>query len=437
MSSPGAPDTPLQGLRIVTTIPPHPWFGGIDYNFAIEMTEELRLLGAEVFELHIGSFITNNEIYIRDSIQALKAFRPKAALPVPNALYALLCRDRGQNIFKDILQIPTIMLWDHGLLQLPQQILGPLPNRPEDSAGGSLRRLKEVLDHPLFIHYSPDRGHIDALDKLGVLDRAKVRFFLQPSYPNFVRYGYRAAPANAYRTRIAFAGNVYVKGAEALPFRNIPDLGELEARVLAAKKSRLTECFWDLILAEIEKLDRPTRKRLRLDPNYTFFWQFMHEEIELVGNTEARLGVLSALKREFDFFGNFVEPDAVATLRDRYRMKFRKSLDYFTELPLLFINSDVIVDVVNLGYNTGVSPKIMGCFACGGLVLFDYKSDFHQSMGDLGAQVMYRNLEQLNSMVDDYLANPRKRREVSRYLQHRVATEFNFAALSRKILAEL
>jgi Glycosyl transferases group 1 len=428
---------PLKGLRIVTTIPPHSWFGGIDYNFAVEMAEELRTLGAEVFELNIGSFITNNDIYIRDSIQALKSFRPKVALPVPNALYALLCRDGGKNIFKDILQIPTIMLWDHGLLQLPQQILGPLPNRPEDSAGGCIRRLKQVLDHPLFIHYSPDHGHIDALDKLGVIDRSKVRFFLQPAYPNFVRYGYRAAPANAYRTRVAFAGNVYVKGAESLPFRNTPGLGEIESRVVAAKKHRLTACLWDLISAEIAALDKPTRKRLRLEPNHTFFWQFMHEEIEVVGNTEARLGVLAGLKREFDFFGNFVEPDSVATLRDRYRMKFRKSLDYFTELPLLFINSDVVVDIVNLGYNTGVSPKIMGCFACGGLVLFDYKTDFHHSMGDFGGHVMYRNLDQLNSMVEDYLSNPRKRREVSRYLQHRVATEFNFSVLSQKILADL
>jgi len=427
---------PLSGRKIVTTIPPHPWFGGIDYNFAIEMTEELRLLGAEVFELHIGSFITNNDIYIRDSIQALRSFRPDVALPLPNALYALLCRESGQNIFKDILQIPTVMLWDHGLLQLPQQILGPLPNSPAEASGGSIRRLKKALDHPLFMHYSPDRGHIDVLDKLGVIDRRKVRFFLQPAYPNFVRYGYRAAPASAYRTRVAFAGNVYVKGAEALPFRNQPGLAEIEARVLAAKKNRLTDCLWDLIMAEIATLDRSSRKRLRLEPNFTFFWQFMHEEIEIVGNTEARLGVLTALKREFDFFGNFVEPDSVATLRDRYRMKFRKCLDYFTELPLLFINSDVIVDVVNLGYNTGVSPKIMGCFACGGLVLFDYKSDFHESMGELGNQVMYRSLDQLNSMLDDYLSNPRKRREVSRYLQHRVATEFNFAALAKKILVE-
>ena len=428
---------PLQGLRIVTTIPPHSWFGGIDYNFAIEMSEELRLLGAEVFDLEIGSFITNNDLYIRDSVDALKSFRPDVSMALPNALYALLCRDaRQQNIFRDILQIPSIMLWDHGLLQLPQQILGPLPNSPADSFGGCIRRLKHVLNHPLFVHYSPDHGHMDVFHKLGIINKSKVRFFLQPAYPNYVRYGYRTPPANAYRTRVAFAGNVYVKGAQSLPFRSTPGLAEIEARVLAAKQARLTDCLWDLITAEIKTLDRATRKRLRLEPNSAFFWQFMHEEIETVGNTEARLGVLTALRREFDFFGNFVEPESVSTLRDKYKMRFRKCLDYFTELPLLFMNSDVIVDVVNLGYNTGVSPKIMGCFACGGLVLFDYKRDFHEHMGDLGNQVMYRSLDQLNSMVDDYLSNPAKRRDVSRYLQHRVATEFNFAALSKKILVD-
>jgi glycosyl transferase family 1 len=428
---------PLSGLRIVVTFPPHPWFGGIDYNFAVEMAEELRTLGATVFDLHVGSIITRNEVYIRDTIQALKAFQPQVAISLPNALYVLLCTTvKQENIFTDILQIPTLMLWDHGLLQLPQQILGPLPNSPAEASGGSIRRLKKILNHPLYVHFSPDRGHIDALDRLGVVDRRKVQFFLQPAYPNYVRYGYRNPPANAFRTKVAFAGNVYVKGAQNLPFRNEPELMGIQERVLAAKKSRLTECLWDLITAEIDALDKPTRKRLRLDPNSTFFWQFMHEEIETVGNTDVRLGVLTSLKREFDFYGNFVEPDSVSTLRDQYRMKFRKCLDYFTELPLLFMNSDVIVDVVNLGYNSGVSPKIMGCFACGGFVLFDYKSDFHQSMGELGNEVMYRNLDDLNSKVDEYLTNPGKRRDVARYLQQRVCSEFNFAALSRKILVD-
>jgi hypothetical protein len=221
-----------------------------------------------------------------------------------------------------------------------------------------------------------------------------------------------------------------------VPFRQQPLLAGIESRVLAAKKSRLTECLWDLLMAEIGALDKTARKELRLEPDSTFFWNFMHEEIEMVGNTDVRLSVLTGLKREYEFYGNFVEPKSVDTLRSQYRIQFRKCLDYFTELPLLFMNSDVIVDVINLGYNTGISPKVMGCFACGGLVLFDYKDDFLKTMGDIGNQVMYRSVDHLNALVDEYLTDPRKRVDVSRYLQHRVATEFSFAALAKRILVD-
>src|SRR5208283_3364446 len=103
---------------------------------------------------------------------------------------------------------------------------------------------------------------------------------------------------------------------------------------LEAKKARLTECVWDLLMAEIQALDGRTRKQLSLDANSTFFWNFMHEEIELVANTDVRLSVLTGLKREYDFYGNFMEPKSVASLRDKYRIRFLKCLDYFTELPI-------------------------------------------------------------------------------------------------------
>ena len=428
---------PLAGLRIAITLPPHGWFGGVDYNFAIEMSEELRVLGATVFDVDVAGFTSQNEIYVADVVEALKSFRPDVAVSLPNALYILLCVTRDQrNIFRDILRVPTLMLWDHGLLQLPRQILNHNPGTPEESQKGAIRRIRRILNHPLYLHYSPDKGHIAALDKLGIVAADKVRFFLQPAYPNFVRYGYRTPPRNTFRSRVAFAGNVYLKAAGGLPFRNNPLLAGIETRVMEAKKSRLTECLWDLLMAEIRALGPGTRKQLSLDGNSTFFWNFMHEEIELVGNTEVRLAVLTGLKREYDFYGNFMEPKSVASLRDKYRIRFLKCLDYFTELPILFINSDLIVDVVNLGYNTGVSPKIMGCFACGGLILFDYKEDFGRIMGDVANEVMYRDVDHLNRLVDEYLTNPHRRQDVSRYLQHRVATEFSFGALAKRVLVD-
>jgi hypothetical protein len=430
-------DLPLAGLRIAVTIPPVGWFGGVDYNFAIEMSEELRVLGASVFDVDVAGFTSQNEIYMAGVLEGLKTFRPDVAVSLPNALYILLCATRdGKNVFRDILRVPTLMLWDHGLLQLPRQILNHNPETPGESQKGAIRRIRRVLNHPLYLHYSPDKGHIAALDKLGVVPANTVRFFLQPAYPNFVRYGYRKPPRNTFRSRVAFAGNVYLKTASDLPFRKNPVLGGMESRVMEAKKSRLKECLWDLLMAEIGALGASERKQLSLDGNSTFFWNFMHEEIELVGNTEVRLAVLTGLQREYDFYGNFMEPKSAATLRERYRIRFLKCLDYFTELPILFINSDVIVDVVNLGYNTGVSPKIMGCFATGGLILFDYKEDFGRIMGDVADQVMYRDVDHLNRLVDEYLTNPHRRQDVSRYLQHRVATEFSFGALAKRLLVD-
>jgi len=428
---------PLSGMRIVVTLPPHVWFGGVDYNFAVEMADELRGLGATLFELDVAGFASRNDVYIEDAIEAMRRFRPDVAVSLPNALYVLLCvTSKQENVFRDVLQIPVVMLWDHGLLQFPKQLLAPLPTTAEGSTAGCIGRLRKALDHPLYIHYSPDKGHVAAMEKLGVISARQVRLFLQPAYPNFVHHAYRTPPGGAFRTRMAFAGNVYMNAAEALAFRKDAVLAGIEARVVAAKQNRLTECLWDLLRAEIDAIEPAERKRLRLDPNQSFFWQFAHEEIEVVGNTKVRLDVLTGLTREFDFYGNFVEPDAVTRLRSQYRIKFRKCLDYFTELPLLFMNSDVIVDIINLGYNSGISPKVMGCFACGGLVLFDYKADFHQAMGEAGNQVMYRSVDHLNTLVEGYLSNPRKRRDVVRYLQHRVCTDFSFGVLAKHILAD-
>ena len=378
-----------------------------------------------------------NEVYIDETLAALRTFRPDVAVSLPNSGYILHCTTpAGENIFSDVLQVPTVMLWDHGLLQFPKQVLDPLPHDPADAKPGSIERLRKVLNHPLYFHYSPDRGHIEQMGRLGILDPSKVRLFLQPAYPNFVRYGYSRARTNAFASRVAFAGNVYIQTARNVPFRRNRILGGIEERVLAAKKSRLNECLWDLLIGEIERLDPKTTQALGLDPDSTFFWSFLYDEIEYVGNTEVRLSILKGLKQECEFFGNFVEPDSVAMLRDQHRMRFRRCLEYFTELPLLFSNSDVIVDVINLGYNTGVSPKVMGCLACGGLVLFDYKDDFAQILGDFGSDIMYRSIDHLNVLIDHYLTSPRKRLDTVRYLQHRICTEFNFGTLCKRFLVD-
>jgi hypothetical protein len=428
---------PLKGLRIAATIPPSTWFGGVDYAFAMDMQHELTLLGAQVCALPVEPFVRGKEVQILDGVSALQSFRPDVAVSLANAGYPLLCNTMdGKNVFRDVLQIPTVMLWDHGPLQFSRTLLGKPPVIPSESSRGCIGRLREALDHPLFTHYSPDRGHIAAFDEMGILAADKVCFFLQPAYPSYVRHGYKASARPAVKQQITFAGNVYIEGSRKLSFGGNAVLGEIQARVFAAKKDRFTTPLWDLLLAEIGNLDRSVVERLQLDPDASFFWSFAHDVIEIAGNTEVRLDMLTNVKSGLQFYGNFVEPDARSVLRRKYGIQCRDSLHCVTELPRLYAGSAIVVDVVNSGYNTGSSPKVTAVLAAGGLPLFDYKPDFHESMGDAGKQVMYHSIDQLNSLIDHYMTNPALRLEVIRELQERVRERFTFGTLMTRILAD-
>jgi spore maturation protein CgeB len=430
-------ELPLSGLRVAITLAPPTWFGGIDYRIGASMADELRRLGATLLEVGVAGFLNRDEDYIRYTIGKLRAFRPDVAIGLPNGGYALQCTTTdGANVFRDVLEIPTIHIWDHGTLQYPRLLLEPWPSQPEEATDGCIASLRRQLDHPLFLHYAPDRGHAAVLESLGILTAGKAQRFVHFAHPFRPPTEWRQPPDEPKAAQVAFVGNVYLDGARQVPFRRHTELAAMEARVLEARRTRITESCWDLLLAEIDSLSEPVRAALRLDPDSTFFWRFLHDEIESVGTTEARINMLSALRTECDFFGNFMEPQAIPELARRAKVRVHKTLDCLTELPWLYRNSALIVDVINAGYNSGISPKIPSVLCCGGLVLFDYKSDFRDEIGELADLVMYRSFDQLNSMVDQYLADPRKRREVSQSLGELVSQKLTFEAFCRRVLVE-
>jgi hypothetical protein len=428
------PSRPLAGLKIAVTSPPPEWFGSYDSKFAADMARDLREMGAELMEIDIARLHAKDAEYVTAILADLRRFRPDVAIATPNAGYGMLVTDpEGRHLFRDILQIPMILMWDHGVLQFSALVLRPAPNGVEDSSDGSIQRLRTALDHRLFIHYSPDRGHTALMRKLGVLIEQPVEPFLQFAFPACTR------PVDAdsgLERRIIFAGNVYLQRARSLPYREHATLGRIEAGMVAAKTARPLASLWELLMEQMDAAGETARRELCLYPDDGFFWRFVRDEIEAVGTTHARLSMLGSLRREFDFYGNFIEPEARAILGEQYGIRFRGNLDCVTELPALYRSSELLVDLIHPCYVSGVSPKIPSCYAAGGLALFDYKSDFRDAMGDIADQVMYRDHAHLNAMIDDFLACPAKRNEVARELRHRVLEQFTFARLMRRMLIE-
>jgi Glycosyl transferases group 1 len=401
------------------------------------MAGELRALGATLLELNVQDFAGRDDVHIRRALDTVRSFRPDLAIALPNAGYAFLCVTAdGKNVFRDVLELPTILIWDHGALQFSQLILAPLPKRADHASGGCIERLRRALSHPLFVHYSPDKGHIEAMDALGILDAARVRSFVHFAFPVYTREGHDRAATGSLTPRLAFAGNVYLEGSRKLPYRDNAILAGIESRMLEAKRANITASFWHLVLAELERYDRRTLKKLALQPDSTFFWSFVHDEIEIVGNTEARLGMLGALQHECEFFGNFVEPQMASVLRRQYGLRLHEPVDCLSGLPSLYRNSELIIDVINAGYISGTSPKVTSCLAAGGLILFDRKQDFKDEFGEIADLVMYRSHDHLHSLIEEYLGHPQLRREASGLLRERVMREFTFTAFSRRVLAD-
>src|SRR5206468_12728387 len=146
--------------------------------------------------------------------------------------------------------------WHQSLLQFPELCLDPLPPRPAESRRGALRRMRKMLDHPLYHHYISDRGQLAALRRLGMFRRAQARPFIQPAYPHFVRSGYRGAENRAFASRVAFAADGHTRPPAALLFRDEPVLARIEDQAVARKMDQLGDPLWDLLVAGIGSVGR-------------------------------------------------------------------------------------------------------------------------------------------------------------------------------------
>src|SRR5262249_30824131 len=109
---------------------------------------------------------------LQSRVSAVKDFRPHAVIALPNAGYAaeVVVEDGAiaRNLFLDILELPTIFLWDHALVQAPRYVLRFWPPEPLYSTPDVKQAVRSLLTHPLSFHFFFDTGHISEFRRLGI-----------------------------------------------------------------------------------------------------------------------------------------------------------------------------------------------------------------------------------------------------------------------------
>ncbi len=419
---------PCNIRKIVCPLPPRSWFGGRDSAGTEVLAQALRRMGYQVFMMDIEEFLSGEQLHVDRVIDAVCNFGPDLAA-APNAGYGLACRrdepEAGGNLFADIMGIPLVLPWDDPLGQFSRVLLEPLPDRPAESQGGCLQKIRAGIDNPLMLHLAWDSGHVRAVERLGLLTPGTVSTRLLYTPDVHRDLGLAQGPSRRWRRDLCFTGNVYLNQITEDPLAAIPEIRGLAEEVAAEKWHDLTHSVWDILLEKTEQMPGELFSSLKLSPEESFFWRAYVYITWSSANTLVRMKMLSSLGRPVDFFGGFADPDGMSQLDGDSHLRFRGSVDYLTELPEVYRSSRITVEVTNCLAQQSAPCKFFECFAAGGFMLVDRKPDLVAAFGEPFERISYRNADELREKAAYFLDHEAERLELVRHFQELICERYS------------
>ena len=388
----------------------------------------LAELGFEIFDVPVDAFLVPDATRIASLLSDLKAFRPELAFGLPKGSYALICRLPARrdgwrpNLFTDVLDIPTICLWDHAPLELADQLLAH-PADPAESAAGAHETLRQSLTHPRLIHWSPDTGQTQIMEELGFLLPGHVVQESLPSLPGFLPQ--ESSLQDGSTPSVGFIGHFYQEPPV------YPHVGSrtLAEEVIQEWLSDSGRPLWYVLAEHLDGMDRDMRKQLALYRDQTYFWNFAHRLIVHQAQTALRLSVLGSAGVPVACYGN-LKTDVPGVPRNLTPVP--GNIPFGPDLAAALARHTITVDVFNPGSIHGYSHKPMMAFAAGGFMLVHRRRDFIQAFGEAGEAVSYD--QDLGSKIDRFLTNPRYLREVGEAIRETISARFQLRDVLTRVL---
>ncbi len=414
--------------RIAVTVPPADWFHGIARALFDIYRGTLESLGLEIFDVPVDAFLLPDVARIDRIVSDLKVFRPELAMGLHRGAYALLCRLPARrdgwrpNVFTEILDIPTVCLWDHAPLELADQLLAPHASGPDASVAGAREKLARCLTHPRMMHWSPDTGQTQLMKELGFLLPDHVIDESMPTLPGFLPHEIPGKPS------VAFVGHLY----QQPPDYPDPALRALAESALEAWLHASGRSLWYVLSERMDALDSSSRKRLALDLDQSYFWHFAHRLVLHDAQTARRLNILGSAGVPITCYGN-LNPELPGVPRNLIPVPGH--IPYGPELAVALARHAITIDVFNPGYIHGYSHKPMITFASGGFMLVDRKRDFIGAFGDAGEAVSYGpDSDDLAAKIDRFLTNPTYLREVGAAIRETISERFQLTDVLARVL---
>lgn len=396
--------------RIAVTLPPDGTFYGISSRMTEIYRQSLIDLGLSVFCVPTGIFLQPDIGQISSLISDLRAFDPQIAIGLPNATHALICRlPPGRdgwrpNLFTEVLDIPTICLWDFAPYEIARYILLPRV-RSADGHSGACETLRRTFAHPRLVHCSRDTWQTQLMHDLGFVQASAVVQVHAAALPGFASAGHTPQTGPTAGPDVSFIGHINQDAAD----HGSAAHADLAAAVIGAWLQDHERPLWDVLADHVASLSADQRKQLTLERDQAGFWHFAEQVIVRQAQAAARMRVLGAAKIEIACYGNLQADD---TALPRNVRPIPGHIEFGPPLAAAFRRHPIMIDVIQPGWVNGYSYKPLLAFAAGGFSLLNRKKDFVANFGEPGELVTFKDEDELRAKLDRFLTSPKLRREV-------------------------
>ncbi len=164
------------------------------------------------------------------------------------------------------------------------------------------------------------------------------------------------------------------------------------------------------------------------DIEYIFNAHFLERKVTV---EERRRLLTEVARREYDF-ALYTDSDlkdcSVLTKACRGRV------DYSTEMPLVFMNSRINLNITLRSIHTGIPLRALDIMGCGGFLLSNYQQELAEYFAEDKEVVLFYDMEDCLEKIDFYLAHEEKRKEIAAAGRIAVMERFGYRRQLERLL---
>ena len=238
----------------------------------------------------------------------------------------------------------------------------------------------------------------------------------------------------SFDCNISFVGNLYndkknrFRQAEFSPYVTGVAEGVLQAQLLMYGTNFIAQAMPDDMVEEIAQ-----KCNLLLGAEYiTDTRQLAADVLGMEVSARERELVLKTIGEKYSM-RLYTGSELPEGLADK-KIEVFGYADYQTEVPLIFHNSKININITSKTITSGIPQRIFDILSCGGFCLTNYQPEIAEYFVDGEELVMYTDMADLLAKVEYYLSHEEERKQIAAGGYKKVTEQFNLAERVKEML---